>query len=521
MKNTMNNQFLIKQSTLRKLVTSTFLIFIITSACAQKTNKKFNVLFIMSDDLRTELNCYETSYIKSPNIDQLAKSGTLFERAYVQQAVCSASRASLLAGVRPNTTGVDYPYSEYFVNTFLPAHATIAEYFESKKYDVRTFGKIHHGEMPDNIKTPHFKVKGLKYFALPENIAVAGPKGRSKETPPYECADVPDEAYQDGVIAREAVKAIKALSGKEKPFFIAVGFKKPHIPYCAPKKYWDMYSEKEINLAVNPELPNDAPNYAVNNTAFRAYKMPVLTTPTAYEKFPEDYQRKLKHAYAACVSYVDAQVGKLMTQLEKSGELDNTIVVFISDHGYHLGEQGTWGKQTNFENGTRAPLIISIPGKANGTRINQLVEYVDIYPTLVELAGFKPADYLEGTSFLPLLDKPETLWKNAVFSQFPRGKSFEGYAIKTDKFRYVEWRNSDDVLKSAELYDQRADPLETTNLVKNPKYKLIVDDLSKQLKAGWKAALPPGVVNVSNNPIAPVAVPWGPEAKRKGLNKDN
>jgi arylsulfatase A-like enzyme len=485
---------------------------------SQVKDKKFNILFIMSDDLRPELNCYETSYIKSPNIDQLAKNGTLFKRAYVQQAVCSASRASLLTGVRPNTTGVDYPYSEYFVNTFWPTHASIPEYFEAKNYAVRTFGKIHHGAT-DHIEAPHYVPKGRPLYALPENIALGGKKGA---IPPYECADVPDEAYFDGMVAREAVEDIKELSGKEKPFFIAVGFIKPHVPYNAPKKYWDMYSEKEISLALNPKLPKSAPDYAISNTAFKAYKLPEEIASAPYGDFPEDYQRKLKHAYAACVSYVDAQVGKLMTQLEKSGQLENTIVVFISDHGYHLGEQSTWGKQTNFENGTRAPLIISVPGKANGTRINQLVEYVDIYPTLVELAGFKPADYLEGTSFLPLLDKPKTVWKNAIFSQFPRARSFEGYAMKTDKFRYVEWRNwKDDVLKSNELYDQKADPLEMVNLANDPKYKLIVSDLSKQLKAGWKAALPPGVVNVSNNSVAPVAVPWGPEAKRKGLNNDN
>jgi arylsulfatase A-like enzyme len=494
-----------------KMILPLFFLSTVTvlSCNSQVKNKKFNVLFIMSDDLRTELNCYETSYIKSPNIDQLAKTGTLFKRAYVQQAVCSASRASILTGVRPNTTGVDYPYSEYFVNTFWPAHASIPEYFESKNYAVRTFGKIHHGPS-DHIKTPHYVPKGLRFYALPENIALGGKKGRSKETPAFESADVPDEAYQDGMIANEAIKAIKELSGKDQPFFLAVGFKKPHLPFCAPKKYWDMYSESDIKLPTNNQLPNGAPSYAVYGGELNSYKKPQKVDGA----FPDSYQRQLKHGYAACVSYVDAQVGKLMAQLKQSGQLDNTIVVFISDHGWHLGEQGTWGKHTNYENATRAPLIISVPGKTNGARVNQLVEYVDIYPTLVELAGFKPADYLEGTSFLPLLDKPKSDWKNAVFSQFPRSGSFEGYAIRTNEFRYVEWRNwSDNVLKSAELYDHRIDSSETKNLANDPKYKSIVESLSKQLKAGWKAALPSGVVNVSNNPVAPISVSWGPEAK--------
>lgn len=501
---------MMKKSFLSKTINTVLLMFFVTNILAQKTTKKPNILFIISDDLRTELNCYETSYIKSPNIDKLAKQGSLFMNAYVQQAVCSASRASFLTGVRPNTTGVDYPYSEYFVNTFWPTHPSIAEYFEHQEYEVRTFGKIHHGPS-DKIKIPNYVPKGLNFYALQENINLGGKRGRSKETPPFESADVPDEAYQDGMIAKEAVKAIADLSGKERPFFLAVGFKKPHLPFCAPKKYWDMYSEKEIKLAANPELPEGAPPYAVLGEEINSYKIPERINGS----FTVEYQRKLKQAYAACVSYVDAQVGKLMDQLKKSGGLDNTIVVFMSDHGWHLGEQGTWGKHTNFENATKAPLIISVPGKEKGVRLHQLVEYVDIYPTLVELAGFEPARYLEGTSFVPLLNHRDKVWKTAAFSQFPRKGTFEGYAIRTANFRYVEWRaNKDDQLMSTELYDHRNDPLESINVAGDKKYKTIVAELSKQLKAGWKAALPEGVVNYSQNKPAPPSVGWGSEAKK-------
>ncbi len=492
---------------LRSLGTA-IMILIVHTAFSQKAEKKPNILLIISDDLRTELNCYGESYIKSPNIDKLANEGTVFTSAYVQQAVCAASRASFLTGVRPNTTGVDYPYSEYFVNTFWPSHPSIAEYFERQNYEVRTFGKINHGPQ-DKIKTLNYIPKGLKFYASEENIKLGGPKGRSKETPPFENADVPDEAYQDGMIAKEAVKAIKDLAGGKEPFFLAVGFKKPHLPFCAPKKYWDMYNDSEIQLAVNPELPKGAPSYAVSQKELNSYKTP----PKVNGEFSPEYQKTLKHAYAACVSYVDAQVGKLMNQLKESKALDNTIVIFMSDHGWHLGEQGTWGKQTNYENATRAPLIISLPGKARGVRINQFVEYVDIYPTLVELAGFEPADYLEGNSFLPLFDDPAKEWKSAAFSQFPRN-GFEGYAIRTKDFRYVEWRSDkDSSLMSIELYDHRSDPIESVNVASEKKYGEVVKKLAARLKAGWKAALPAGVYNYSNNRPAPPSVGWGPEAK--------
>lgn len=487
-----------------------FTILSVTFCYAQKQHKK-NILLIISDDMRTELNCYGTSYIKSPNIDNLAKNGMLFTHAYVQQAVCAASRASFLTGVRPNTTGVNYPYSEYFVNTFWPAHPSIAEYFERQNYEVRTFGKIHHGTA-DKIKTPNYVPKELKFYASEENKKLGGPKGRSSESPAYEEADVPDEAYQDGMIAKKGVEDIKELSGKEKPFFIAVGFKKPHLPFCAPKKYWDLYTDEDIKLALNPSLPKGAPSYAVLGTEIETYKVPQKINGA----YPEDYQRTMKKAYAACVSYVDAQVGKLLKQLDESGEAENTIIVFMSDHGWHLGEQGTWGKHTNFENATRAPLIISAPGKAKGVRLEQIVEYVDIYPTLLDLAGFEPADYLEGNSFLPVMDNNKKQWKTAAFSQFDRDESFEGYAIRTKDFRYVEWRTwKNDTLLSVELYDERNDPLESVNQAKNRKYKLTAARLSKQLHAGWKAALPKGVVNNAHNQLAPPAVGWGPEAKKK------
>ena len=340
--------------------TKIFLLFIAFTTLSSAQEKP-NVLLIIADDMRTELNCYGADYIHSPNIDKLAKNGVLFNNAYVQQAVCSASRASFLSGVRPNTTGVDYPYSNYFMNEFWPAHPMLAEHFEQNGYYAHTFGKIHHGGPSDKLKTDHYNPKtGLntgKFYALPENIEKGGARGRSIETPPYEGADVPDEAYVDGLIAQEAVKVISQQKETKEPFFIAVGFNKPHLPFNAPKKYWDLYEESEMPLAPNQNHPKDSPSYSVTHNSLARYAgLNYYNTPNHVT--PDDYQRKLIHAYAACISFVDAQVGKLIESLKETGKYDNTIIVFISDHGWHLGHQNKWGKTTNFENATRAPLII-------------------------------------------------------------------------------------------------------------------------------------------------------------------
>ena len=490
-----------------------FLFFIAFTAlsCAQeKPNEKLNVLLIIADDMRTELNCYGADYIHSPNIDKLAKNGVLFNNAYVQQAVCSASRASFLSGVRPNTTGVDYPYSNYFMNEFWPAHPMLAEYFEQNGYYTHTFGKIHHGPA-DKLKTEHYMPEtGLNtgmYYALPENIEKGGTEGRGKETPPYECADVPDEAYRDGLIAEEAVKIISQQKENDKPFFLAVGFKKPHLPFTAPKKYWDLYEESEMPLAPNQYHPENSPFYSTNHYALANYAgWNYYNSPD--HVLPDDYQRKLIHAYAACISFIDAQVGKLIESLKETGKYDNTIIVFISDHGWHLGDQQMWGKTTNFENSTLAPLIVSAPGYKKGKRSTQLVEYVDVYATLCDLADIEIPEYTEGTSFKPLMKNPDREWKTAAFSQFPRTRKMEGYSIRTADYRYTEWRFSEGKIDSIELYDHRNDAIESINIAYKKENESLIKELSQKLNAGWKVALPKGVVNNSNNPAAPPHVSY-------------
>jgi len=484
---------------------------------AESGKRRPNVLFIGSDDLRTELNCYGSSHIHSPNIDRLAAEGVVFEHAYVQQAVCAATRASLLTGCRPDTTGADYPYSMYFMEEFLPGHPSLASHFHRQGYFTRTLGKIHHGYSED-FTEPNFSGNAGGNYAALEN--------RDKEPgkqygPPFEMADVPDNAYRDGILAEEAVATMRRAATKDAPFFLAVGFHKPHLPFCAPKKYWDLYPRDTIGIAPNPEHPEGSPPYSTWH-----YELGQYTGPNDRngKRVPDDYARKLRRGYYACVSYMDAQVGRLLDELDRLGLRDNTVVMLWGDHGYHLGEHAMWCKETNFELDTHAPLIVRAPNVKAGGRCPGLVEYVDMFPTLTELAGVPVPDYLEGASLVPLLENPERPWKKAAFSQFPRGLKLEGYAIRTERYRYVEWWNKQrdgmrvDVA-ARELYDCDADPMETKNVAGLPENRELAAQLSAQLEAGWRAALPDGIENRSNNAPAPPAVPWSPKRARATREK--
>ena len=470
--------------------------------------KKYNVLMIISDDLRNELNCYGAKHMVTPNIDKIASRGIQFNRAYVQQAVCAASRASFLTGLRPNTTGSDYPYSIYTVEELLEKdHPSIMRYFMNRGYYVRGLGKIHHGYVED-FTEPNFNSRKPNYVN-PESNQLKG-----MDRPPTEVPDVDDNAYRDGENTTEAINTLHRMRNQDKPFFLAVGYYKPHLPWCAPKKYFDLYDPEDIPLADHKFLPENAPEYATGFGNLNKYELPDNDDDAGI--FSDSRARELKHAYAACVSYIDAQVGKLLDELDELGLKENTIVIFMSDHGWHLGDQGKWGKSTNFENATKAPLIITAPGFSSGQQTDALVEYVDIFPSLCELAGVEKPDYLEGTSVVPLLNDPERTWKKAVFSQYPRGypkAEFEGFTIRTDRYRYVEWRELDGSLKAQELYDHKNDPLESVSVIHDENYTGIMCDLMKQLRAGWKSALPDGIENHSDNPQAPEFVPWGPEAR--------
>ena len=468
-----------------------------------KPSAKPNVLFIAVDDLRPQLGCYGTDWIKSPNIDALAAKGTRFDRAYCQQAVCSPSRTSLLTGLRPDSTKV-YDLETHFRDT-VPDVVTLPQCFANNGYVTTGMGKIYHGHLNDakswslGYKKP--KQPGTSY-ANPETQAdiakrrkVAYKEGyRGKQIryasmgPASECADVPDEAYRDGRIAELAVETLGELKKNGKPFFLGVGFVKPHLPFNAPKRYWDLYNRDEIPLARNPFTPRKAPKLAFSNWGeLRRYQGMPNKGPV-----PKEDAKRLIHGYAACISYVDALIGKVVGALDELGLAENTIVVLWGDHGWKLGEHAMWCKHTNYEDDTHVTLVVHDPrAKAKGSNTNALVEFVDIYPTLCELVGLELPKHLEGTSFAPLLDAPKTPWKKAAFSQYPRGRRM-GYSMRTDRYRFTLWveRKNPNTVVARELYDHQQDPMENVNVAGDPKNAALVAELEERTRAGWKAALP-------------------------------
>ncbi len=460
-----------------------------------------NVLFIGVDDLRCGLGCYGAEHIHSPHIDALAERGVRFERAYVQQAVCAASRASFLTGCRPDTTTVSYPYNRHFTREFLPAHPTIPRFFHDRGYLCRGMGKLHHGPPLDMSVFPEPYYGGEKGAG---SYAVASNRGRK---PPTECADVGDDAYKDGQLAAEAVKTLHRWKDGDRPWCLSVGFYKPHLPFAAPKRYWDLYDRDEIPLSANPDVSEGAPFFAPVT-----FELPTYDGKLGSDRNPigADEARLLRHGYFACTSFVDAQIGKVLAALDATGQAENTVLVFWSDHGWHLGDNGCWGKHTNFERATRSPLIVaapSMPSAGRGRASRALVEYVDIFPTLCELTGQAGPDYLEGLSTAPLLAEPDRPWKAAAFSQYGRWGAkplLMGRSMRTDRYRYTEWRRTEQCenhekafwrgpggsVFDRELYDHRTDPAESVNLAKAPEMKPTVAALTRQLAAGWRAAAP-------------------------------
>ncbi|VGO18651.1 sulfatase-like hydrolase/transferase [Pontiella sulfatireligans] len=455
---------------------------------------KLNVLFIGVDDLRPLLNCYGETQMITPNIDRLAKQGLMFNRAYVQQAICSASRACLLTGCRPDTTGVDYPYPKNWFEDFVPEHTTIPTFFTQNGYYTRTLGKIHHGKenFDRGLTEANYRATVTEY-KLPENESkymVEQPNGKKKRTvknvKPWEHADVEDAQFIDGQMTQETIATIRRAVKQDKPFFIAPGFTKPHLPFVCPKKYYDLYNPEELTLSPHPvRNKENQPDFTIagNSGPIKWWNF--------QDGIDDDNARQLIHSYYACVSFIDAQVGLLLDELERQGIMDKTIIVFWSDHGWHLGDHGNWGKATNYELATRSPLIVSVPQMTSkGQKTDALVEYVDLYPTLTELAGLEAPDWLEGNSFVPLLDDPAQPWKRAAFSQYPRG-SKEGYSVRTEQWRYTEWRDQNGKIVFQELYNSEKDPIEAKNLAPSPEYKDQLAAMKKVLDEGWKQSLPP------------------------------
>lgn len=468
-----------------------------------------NILFIAVDDLRLELGCYGVKEIKSPNLDRLASSGVAFTHAYCQQAVCNPSRASLMTGLRPDSTKVWDLVTD--LRKTIPDVVTLPQHFRQHGYRAVAYGKIYHNTFPDapSWDEPTHNAQDVIGYSEPnqrrlaqfrEQMKAHGKKAAAIERmrgPATEVQEQPDEKNFDGKQTSDALAKMRELAGGKSPFFLAVGYIRPHLPFITPKKYWDLYDRAGIPLATNPFLPHGAPAVAFGDRSFggfyelRGY-MDYSDAPSPFERtLTEAQQRELKHGYYASVSFIDAQVGRLLDELDRLGLSQNTIVVLWGDHGWKLGEHGGWCKQTNYEIDTRAPLMIRAPGaKANGTPSHALVEFVDIYPTLCELAALPVPATLEGQSLVPLLTGAAAKVKDAAFSQFPRthqGRDYMGCAIRTERYRYIEWREKlSGKIAERELYDHENDPQENENVSHVAANAETVERLSKQLAAQFK-----------------------------------
>ena len=441
---------------------------------ATPNHRRLNVLLMASDDLRPDLGCYGHRLVKSPNIDRLAARGVRFDRAYCQYPVCNPSRVSLLTGLRPDTTGV-LGNNVHFRKT-IPDAVTLPQLFRRNGYFAASLGKIFHRGLTMEDVRPEMDDPESWDVARYFQATPLGLKGEGRNLTGgrlawcrWLAAEGTDEDQPDGQMAREAVRLLEGHKARGKPFFLAVGFHKPHDPFIAPKKYFDLYPLESLTPPAEPEPETDDPPQAIP----RGWK-------EEFAKFTDREKREYMRAYYAGVSFTDAQVGKLLDALERLGLAEDTVVVFFGDHGFHLGERGWWNKNTLFELSARAPLIVAMPGaKGGGKASPRLVEFVDIYPTLVELCRLEGAPAgLEGKSFVPLLHDPQRPWKPAAFTQVQRGK-IAGRSVRTERWRYTEW---DAGAAGAELYDHDKDPDERHNLAADPAQARTVEELKALLR---------------------------------------
>jgi arylsulfatase A-like enzyme len=513
----------------------------------QKKANKPNILFIAVDDLKPLLGCYGNTLVKTPNIDRLAKIATVFNKNYCQQAICGPTRASIMTGTRPDVTQVWNLTTQ--MRDVNPNLVTLPQYLITQGYETSGIGKIYHpssaigGVDPASWSIPYLKSKESDFPAdlgepangqyqmaetkarmTPEiiaerkkqnkDLAANDENPKSIKGPSTECIDVPDNAYEDGVIALLAKKQIEYLSKENKPFFMAVGFHRPHLPFVSPKKYWDLYKREDMPIAYFQEHSKNGPLIAYHQSGeLRNYldipEFATLPADSLRIGLKLEKQKELIHGYYAAVSYLDAQVGVLLNTLESLGTLNNTIIVLWGDHGWHLGDHDLWHKHTNFEEATRAPLIIAGPG-INSGKTNSLTEFVDVFPTICDLAGVTIPTNLDGKSLKPLMVNNNAKVNDYSISQYPRKlKKVEmikkgysdpkimGYSLRTDKYRFTIWMNNftskqpfnESQVYASEMYDYVVDPLEKVNVVNDKNYATISKDLKTKMLAYFKSEL--------------------------------
>ena len=440
-----------------------------------------NILFIAVDDLKPWVTAYGDKHAKTPGMDRLAREGIVFQNTYCQQAISAATRASLLTGMHPDKTRVwDLVTDFRQVN---PNAVSMPQYFKSMGYETAGMGKIFHkesagpGHDAPSWSIPYRDAK-RKMYALQNK---PNEKGRGPAT---ECADVPDNTYHDGRLTEMAIQLLDSLSNNKKPFFLAVGFLKPHLPFVAPKKYWDMYNRNEFEIASFQKKALNSPDVAYHSSGeLKNYSdIPQFDSYSENElaHLPVEKQKELIHGYYAAISYTDAQILQLLNELDRLGIRNNTIIVLWGDHGWHLGDHGLWNKHTNFEQATHVLLMMSVPGQKPGIRPVAMSEFVDIFPTLCDLVKVPKPEYLDGVSLVEAIGNPAAGIREYSFSQYPRGNSLMGYSIRTKRFRYTVWltkgfrtnmQYDEKLVLARELYDYEKDPLETENVLNKPEYE--------------------------------------------------
>jgi iduronate 2-sulfatase len=473
-----------------KLLSVFILLFSILFSCKtsnitpkQTEKKPINVLFIAVDDLKPMTGAYGVDFMQTPHLDNLAAEGFIFTNNHCQQAVCGPTRASLLTGKRPDYTQVyDLKTQMRDIN---PDILTLPQHFKQNGYKTAAVGKIFDPRCVDNTydsiswSYPYIKTKNKEYANATQKVS-------------YESNERPESESIDGEIAANGIQYLQQFAQSNEPFFLAVGFKKPHLPFVAPKKYWDMYPIEKVNLPSYRLDPEGAPSFATQ---------PSWELRSGYDDIPKDFntpisdeqQRKLIQGYYASVSFIDAQIGKVIEELKRLGLRDNTIIVLWGDHGWHLGDHNMFCKHTNYEQATRSPLFISYPGNLKG-KINSPTEFVDIFPTICDLAGLQIPQNLDGLSLKPLMEKKVAKIKDYAVSQFPRDNDKMGYAFRNDRYRYIIWlkdftsnqKFDASMIIAEELYDYQTAPDESKNLILNPEYLALKNELKAQAIAFFK-----------------------------------
>ena len=458
-----------------------------SALAADRQGDRPNVLFLVVDDLRTSVGVFGDRLAITPHIDALGARGTVFANAHCQIAICNPSRASVMTGLRPDTIRV-WGLRKHFRDE-KPKVVTLPQLFRNSGYTTHSIGKVYHGTGRASVDKPSWSDAPKFDHCAKRDQYVLAKNRTGRKAAASESADCRDDDYVDGKVADAAIKTLRRMKDRAGPFFLAVGFRKPHMPFAAPAKYWAMHDRAALARPRNPKMPDGAPAIAGHGWAeARGY-----TDVPGKGAMPDKKTAELRHGYYAAASYVDAQIGRVLAELKRLGLDKNTVISLYGDHGFHIGEHNLWGKLTNYDFATNAPMLLAAPfQKDKGRVVRQAVEFLDVYPTLVDLCGLEKPAALEGTSLAAVLDNHKAVVKNFAVSQFARPVSYDftrrrpknmGYTIRDDRYRYTRWvRFQDGAVLAEEFYDYAAGGVELKNRVKDPEYAEVITRLKQKLR---------------------------------------